>query len=118
MTSDERHDDLTALFEAQDEALQSDAFIDRVMSPIYKRARWRTPLLFGAGGLGIGAALSQIGGLLAALKEHAPEVRPDFSVSLEALPAAQVALETQPAWMVAAALIVICCAAFVISERA
>lgn len=118
MTSDERHDDLTALFKAQDDALQSDAFVDRVMTPIYKRARWRTPLLFGAGGLGIGAALSQIGGLLNVLKEHAPEARPDFSFSLEALPAAQVSLEAQSAWMVAAALIVICCAALVVSERA
>ena len=118
MTSDEKYDDLTALFEAQDDALQSDAFVDRVMTPIYKRARWRTPLLFGAGGLGIGAALSQIGGLWQALKEHAPETRPDFSLSLEALPTAQVSLEAQPAWMAAAVLIVLCCAALVVSERA
>ena len=63
MQSEEKYDDLTALFEAQDEALESEAFVDRVMQPIRKRARWRGPLLFGAGGIGVGAALSQIGGL-------------------------------------------------------
>ena len=54
MQTEDRYDDLTALFEAQDDALQSEAFVERVMQPVRKRTRWRTPLLFGAGGIGTG----------------------------------------------------------------
>ena len=118
MQSEERHHDLTALFEAQDEALQSEAFVERVMTPIYRRARWRAPLLFGAGGLGIGAALSQIGGLWEARKANAPKMPSDVSVTIEAIPAAQLSLESQSIWVAAAAIIILGCAALVVSERA
>ena len=118
MQSEERHDDLTALFEAQDEALQSDAFVERVMTPIHKRSRWRTPLLFGAGGLGLGAALSQIGGLWELLKDREPIFRPDISVTVTALPSAEVPLELQSVWMAVTVLVVVSCAVLVVSERA
>ncbi|MEL6861727.1 MAG: hypothetical protein AAGL11_07805 [Pseudomonadota bacterium] len=118
MQSEDRHDDLTTLFERQDEALQSEAFVERVMTPIYRRARWRAPFLFGAGGIGVGAALSQVGGLWEALKANAPKLPSDVSVSFEAIPAAQVSLESQSIWVVAAAIIILGCAALVVSERA
>ena len=118
MQSEDRHDDLTALFHAQDEDLQSDAFVERVMTPIYRRARWRTPLLFGAGGLGIGAALSQISGLWAALKAYSPEMGSDFSVTIDTMPATQFSLESQSIWLAAAAIVILGCVALVVSERA
>lgn len=114
MEHDEQYQDLTALFEAQDDALQSDAFVQRVMTPIKKRSRWRTPLLFGAGGVGIGAALSQIGGLWDLVKARTPEL----DVTFDAVPASSVSFDTQSVWLVAAVLIVIACAAIVATERA
>ena len=114
MEHDEQYQDLTALFEAQDDALQSDAFVQRVMTPIKKRSRWRTPLLFGAGGVGIGAALSQIGGLWDLVKARTPEL----DVTFDAVPASSVSFDTQSVWFVAAVLIVIACAAIVATERA
>ena len=113
MEQDERYDDLTALFEAQDEALQSDAFVARVMTPISKRSRWRTPLLFGAGGVGIGAALSQIGGIWDLLKSRTPALE----VSFDTTAAAEMSLDMQSMWVLAAIVIVLSCAAIVASER-
>ena len=114
MQSEEKYDDLTALFEAQDEALESEAFVDRVMQPIRKRARWRGPLLFGAGGIGVGAALSQIGGLFDLVSVRATsltislgEVRPgDFDVST-----------LDPLWIGAVAIMLTSCVAIVATER-
>ncbi len=114
MEHEETYDDLTRMFEAQDEALQSEAFVDRVMAPVKKRSRWRTPLLFGAGGIGIGAALSQIGGLWDVLKAQAPA--PD--VRFETVPTAQVSVDMQSMWVAAAVVIVLACAAIVATERA
>lgn len=114
MEHDEHYQDLTALFEAQDGALESDAFVQRVMTPIKKRSRWRTPLLFGAGGVGIGAALSQIGGLWDVVKARTPEL----DVTFDTVPATSVSFDLQSAWLVAAVLIVIACAAIVATERA
>lgn len=113
MEHEERYDDLSALFEAQDDALHSEAFVDRVMSPIRKRSRWRTPLLFGAGGIGIGAALSQIGGLWEMVKARSPEL----SVSFNSVPPANIGFESQSIWVVATALIMMACAAIVATER-
>lgn len=119
MRTDERYDDLTALFEAQDEALQNEVFVKQVMKPIRRRSRWRAPLLFGAGGIGLGAALSQIGGVWDAIKAQAPtSIDADLSLSLDALPSAQVALDTQSIWVIAAALMVLSCAVLVMTERA
>ena len=41
MQTEEGYDDLTALFEAQDEALQNEVFVEQVMKPIRRRSRWR-----------------------------------------------------------------------------
>jgi len=114
MEHEERYDDLTALFEAQDEALQSESFVERVMAPVKTRSRWRTPLLFGAGGIGIGAALSQIGGLWELLRTQAPAL----DVSFETVPSAQVSFDMQSMWIIAAFVIVLACAAIVVTERA
>ena len=114
MEQEERYDDLTALFEAQDDALHSDAFVARVMTPIKKRSRWRTPLLFGAGGVGIGAALSQIGGIWELLKSRTPEL----DVTFDTIPAAEMSIDPQSIWVVAAILIVLASAAIVATERA
>lgn len=119
MQTEERYDDLTALFEAQDDALQNDVFVEQVMKPIRRRSRWRAPLLFGAGGIGLGAALSQIGGVWDAVKAQASaSIEADLSLSLDALPSAQVAIDTQSIWVIAVALMVVSCAVLVISERA
>ena len=114
MEHEERYEDLNALFEAQDEALQSDAFIKRVMTPISKRSRWRTPLLFGAGGIGIGATLSQIGGIWDLVKARAPEL----DVTFDTVQATEMNFDMQSVWIVAATVIVLGCAAIVATERA
>ena len=114
MEHEERYDDLTALFEAQDDALQSDAFVARVMAPIEKKSRWRTPLLFGAAGIGIGAAVSQIGGLWDVLKARTPAL----DVSFDTVQSAQVDVDLQSVWVAAAVVIILSCAAIVVSERA
>lgn len=114
MEQEERYEDLTALFEAQDEALQSDAFVSRVMTPIKKRSRWRTPLLFGAGGIGIGAALSQIGAVWDLLKARTPEL----DVTFDAVPATEMTMDMQSLWVVAAIVIMLACAAIVATEKA
>jgi hypothetical protein len=114
MQSEEKYDDLTALFEAQDAALESEAFVDRVMQPIRKRSRWRGPLLFGAGGVGVGAALSQIGGLFdivsvraASLTHSLDEVRPgSFDVA-----------SLDPLWIGAVVVMLTSCVAIVATER-
>lgn len=119
MQTEERYDDLTALFEAQDEALQNDVFVEQVMKPIRRRSRWRAPLLFGAGGIGLGAALSQIGGVWEAIKAQAPSsIEADLNLSLEALPSAQMAIDMQSIWVIAAALMIVSCAVLVMTERA
>ena len=119
MQTEERYDDLTALFEAQDDALQNDVFVEQVMKPIRRRSRWRAPLLFGAGGLGLGAALSQIGGVWDAIKAQTPtSIEADVSLSLDALPSAQMAMDTQSIWIIAAVLMMVSCAVLVMTERA
>jgi len=119
MQTEERYDDLTVLFEAQDDALQNEVFVEQVMKPIRRRSRWRAPLLFGAGGIGLGVALSQIGGVWGAIKAQAPaSIEADLSVSLEAIPTAQLAMDTQSIWVIAAVLMMASCALLVMSERA
>lgn len=115
MQSDEEYDDLTAMFETHDAALQNEVFVDRVMQPIRKRARWRGPLLFGAGGLGIGAAISQFEGLfevatarLAAIDVNLPPVdTPTLESTL-----------SQPLLIGAALIMIVSCAAIIATERA
>jgi len=115
MQTEEKYDDLTALFAAQDETLQSEAFVDRVMQPIQKRARWRGPLLFGAGGLGVGAALSQMGGLLEALNVRAA----NLSVSFDQVQTLSFdMMSTDTLWLAAMLIVVASCAAIVVTERA
>lgn len=115
MQNEEKFDDLTALFEAQDETLQSDAFVDRVMQPIQKRARWRGPLLFGAGGLGVGAAVSQVGGLLEAV--NVPAVNLSLTLSQVDTPSWE-AIVGSPLWIGAIVIVVASCAAIIATERA
>lgn len=115
MQSEDKYDDLTARFAAQDEALQSEAFVRRVMQAAPQRSRWRTPLLFGAGGLGVGAALSQLGGLWDVLKANAPEV----TVSVESLPSTGIAWQSvDPVWLAAALMMAVMCAVITIGDRA
>ena len=118
MQTEERYDDLTALFEGQDEALQNEVFVQSVMKPIRRRSRWRAPLLFGAGGIGLGAALSQIGGVWDAFKARTPtEFEAELSLSLDALPTAEFALDTQTLWTGAIAFMILSCTVLVLSER-
>jgi hypothetical protein len=115
MQTEETYDDLTALFEAQDETLQSDAFVDRVMQPIHKRARWRGPLLFGAGGLGVGAAVSQIGGLMEALNGRVTAL--NLSFNQFQTPSVDI-MAADTMWIAATLIVVVSCAAIVVTERA
>ncbi len=115
MQPDEKFDDLTRLFEAQDETVQSDAFVERVMQPIRKRSRWRAPLLFGAGGLGIGAALSQIGGLLDAV--DLPTANLSFSFDSVETPTWEIMVGS-PLWVGAIMVVIVSCAAIIATERA
>ena len=115
METNERYDDLTALFEAQDATLENEAFVEHVMRPIHKRSRWRAPLLFGAGGLGVGAALSQMGGLIEAVRTQTAEINAawqpvDASVWESAM--------AEPLWIAAIVIVMISCAAIIATERA
>ncbi len=61
MEPDSSYDDLTALFADEDTALAPpEAFVKSVMKPINKPSPWRQLFLFGAGGVGLGAAGSQL----------------------------------------------------------
>lgn len=115
MQTEETYDDLTAQFEAQDDALQSDLFVANVMQPIGKRSRWRAPLLFGAGGLGIGAAISQMGGLFEAIQARTAML--SLTVGELQSPSLEAAA-MDPLWIGAALMIVISCAAIIVTERA
>lgn len=115
MERDEHYDDLTALFEAQDEALKNDAFVEQVMTPIHRRARWRGPLLFGAGGLGIGAAVSQIGGVFDLLKTRAGDM--SGSIAPIETPAWQTVF-VDPLWIGATIMVIVSCVAIIATERA
>ncbi|MEO1189841.1 MAG: hypothetical protein AAFW60_12290 [Pseudomonadota bacterium] len=115
MQTEENHDDLTRLFEAQDDALQNEIFVDRVMRPIRKRTRWRAPLLFGAGGLGVGAALSQMGGLFDAVNARAARLTQSVDqVGFRAWEAPTL----DALWIGAIAVVAISCLAVVMTERA
>ncbi len=118
MEREDQYDDLTALFEAQDDALKSDAFVEQVMAPIHKRARWRAPLLFGAGGIGIGAAASQIGGLWQTVRANVPSFTPEIDVQISDLSSAESVLQSQPLFLGLAVLVIISCALLVVTERA
>lgn len=117
MQTEDRYDDLSALFHAQDEALQNDAFVERVMQPIRKRARWRGPLLFGAGGLGVGAALSQMGGLFDAVNARAARLSQSVG-EMQGQTQAWDGLSVDPLWIGAIAVVAISCIAIVATERA
>ena len=115
METDERYDDLTALFEAQDATLENEAFVEQVMRPIHKRSRWRAPLLFGAGGLGVGAALSQMGGLLDAIQAQTAEINVTWQpVNARAWESAM----AEPLWVAAIVIVMVSCAAIIATERA
>ena len=115
MQTEERYDDLSALFEREDDAIGDDAFVERVMQPIRKRKRWRTPLLFGAGGLGLGAALSQAGDLLSQLSVDMT----NFNVRVDQVHSVRLELgATEPIWFAAVAVMLISCVAIFAMERA
>lgn len=116
MSIEDNYDDLTALFEAQDAALEPDAFVAQVMKPIRKRARWRTPFLFGAGGLGLGAAVSQLSVVLAKLP--VPNT-PSIDVSIGRAQQSVTDLSSvNPMWALAAGVVVVCLGFITLSERA
>ncbi|MEO1322370.1 MAG: hypothetical protein AAFV59_05125 [Pseudomonadota bacterium] len=114
MQTEETYDDLTALFAEQDEALQNEAFVEQVMQPIRRRTRWRAPLLFGAGGLGVGAALSQIGGLLDAVQVRVAGVKQTVT---QASTTSWDVMAVDPLWIGALALMLVSCVAIVATER-
>ena len=60
MDHETNFDDLVELFEAQDAAMPAEPFVNSVMRPIHRRHRLRQAMLFGAGGIGVGAAVSQL----------------------------------------------------------
>ncbi|MEL7539415.1 MAG: hypothetical protein AAGJ51_00815 [Pseudomonadota bacterium] len=114
MQTEDKYDDLTALFEAQDDALQNEVFVDRVMRPIHKRSRWRAPLLFGAGGLGVGAALSQMGGLFDVVNARTASLSQSFEhVGVNSWEASA----TDALWIGAILVVLVSCVAVVAAER-
>lgn len=116
MSNEDNYDDLTTLFETQDAALEPDAFVAEVMKPIRKRSRWRTPFLFGAGGLGLGAAVSQLSVVLAKLPvPNAPNI--DVSIGSAQERVADLS-NVNPMWALAAGVVVICLGFITLSERA
>lgn len=114
MQTDEQYDDLTTLFAAQDDVLQSDAFVESVMTGVNRRARWRVPFLFGAAGFGLGASLSQIGGLLDAVAARTPRI----DVSVDTLQSAQLSFQASSIWIVGAVAVLASCVAVLVTERA
>ena len=116
MTSEHDHSDLTELFTAEDDALASEAFIKSVMAPIRKRARARQALLFGAGGIGIGAALSQLAAFAGTWESSGSTAR-------DAMPSLQDQLvgltsTIDPIWLLTAGMIALCVALMAVLERA
>ena len=114
MQTEETYDDLTALFAEQDDALQNEAFVEQVMQPIRRRSRWRAPLLFCAGGLGVGAAISQIGGLLDAVQVRAAGVQQTLD---QASATSWDVAAIDPLWIGALVLVLVSCVAIVATER-
>ncbi|MDG1826906.1 MAG: hypothetical protein P8H62_11640 [Henriciella sp.] len=116
MQTEDNYTDLTALFEAQDASLDADTFVAEVMKPIRNRARWRTPLLFGAGGLGLGAAVSQISVVLSELPVPST---PNIDVSLSAAQESVSSLaNVNPVWALAAGVVIVCLGFITLTERA
>ena len=115
MQSEEQYDDLTTLFAESDEALQNDVFVKQVMQPIRRRTRWRTPLLFGAGGIGVGAAVSQVSGLIEILRARSTSI--EVTLQPVDMTLFQTAM-TQPLSVAVAAMVILSCAAIIVTERA
>ena len=115
MQTEEQYDDLTALFTQSDEALQNEVFVKQVMQPIRRRTRWRAPLLFGAGGIGVGAAISQASGLFDLMQARTASIE----VTLQ--PVDMTLFQTvmaQPLSVAVAAMVILSCAAIIATERA
>lgn len=115
MQSEEKYDDLTTLFAESDEALQNDVFVKQVMQPIRRRTRWRTPLLFGAGGIGVGAAVSQASGLIDLFRARSTSI--EVTLQPVDMTLFQTAM-TQPLSVAVAAMVILSCAAIIMTERA
>ena len=115
METDDRHDDLTALFAQEDDALAPEDFVQSVMKPIRNRARWRQALLFGAGGLGLGAAVSQLASLVG---DWHPE--PMGSETASSFVRAQLdgLSAVDPTWLIVIGMAAICVALMAVFERA
>ena len=116
MTSNENHDDLTELFTAQDETFASDEFAASVMAPIRKRARYRQAILFGAGGLGLGAAVSQVMALIGSWKPAPIETQSSLALVQDRLAALSSSVE--PVWLIMAGMVAVCAAMMAAMERA
>ena len=115
MNTDENFDDLRLMFEAQDGALQDEAFVQRATQRLGRRARWRSPLLFGAAGLGVGAALSQAGGLWSALVSRTPTLQS----AIQDAQAGNLSLDlSQPFWIAGFAVVLLSCLTVALGERA
>lgn len=60
MTQNTEYADLTRQFRASEAKLGDEGFVTEVMRPIHRRMRLRRAILFGAGGVGAGAAGTQV----------------------------------------------------------
>lgn len=115
MRDETNFEDLTTLFQAEDDAFTADDFVSRVMRPIRQRARWRQALLFGAGGVGIGAAVSQILSWASGL-DVSTSVADTTAVTIRQLMANVAGLPD--VWLLAGGVMIVCIAAMAILERA
>ncbi len=116
MTSNDNHDDLTELFTAQDETFASDEFAASVMAPIRRRARYRQAILFGAGGLGLGAAVSQLVSLIGSWQPARIETQSTLALVQDRIAALSSSIE--PIWLITAGMVAVCVAMMAAMERA
>lgn len=115
MDVDNAYDDLTALFAAEDKKLSGDGFVRDVMVPIRRPSAWRQALLFGATGIGLGAAGSQFIGLLGTL----PDVDLDVGAELTSLQMLLNGIEyTNPIWLMSFVMVAVCLVMLTVFERA
>ena len=116
MSDEENYEDLTALFESQDTAFDAGPFVQDVMAPIRKISKWRVPFLFGAAGLGLGAAISQVSAVMTQIPS-AP--RPPLQMP-DAITANRLTdmFAVNPMWALAAGTVVICLGYVALTERA
>lgn len=114
MTTEDSYDDLTAQFDALDSAIEDAGFSTRVMREVKPRDPWRTPILFGACGLGVGAIVSNLAGVFEFIEARSPQI----SVSIGEVQSPTWTLSAvDPIWLAASLVVIASCAAVLVSER-